>query len=102
MPVLICDLTASSDNLGLFGARSLLAIVFLAHGYRRERAILDPSAIRSITPGHGLLLLRSARPIMLTLRPWTVRPNTPRLERDRVLVEDAIRAAAVRSWSDGA
>ena len=32
----------------------------------RERAILDPSAIRSITPGHGLLLLRSARPIMLT------------------------------------
>ena len=39
----------------------------------RERAILDPSAIRSITPGHGLLLLRSARPIMLTLRPWTAR-----------------------------
>ena len=39
----------------------------------RERAILDPSAIRSITPGHGLLLLRSARPIMLSLRPWTER-----------------------------
>jgi type IV secretory pathway TraG/TraD family ATPase VirD4 len=68
----------------------------------RERAILDPSAIRSITPGHGLLLLRSARPIMLTLRPWTVRSDAPRLTRDRVLVENVIRVAASRSWSGGA
>jgi type IV secretory pathway TraG/TraD family ATPase VirD4 len=67
----------------------------------RERAILDPSAVRSIAPGHGLLLLRSARPIMLTLRPWTARPDAPRLERDRAHVEDAIRAAAERSWSSG-
>ena len=68
----------------------------------RERAILDPSAIRAITSGHGLLLLRSARPIMLTLRPWTARSDAHRLQRDRVAVEDAIRSAATESWSASA
>ncbi|MHB1509386.1 MAG: type IV secretory system conjugative DNA transfer family protein [Acidimicrobiales bacterium] len=68
----------------------------------RERAILDPSAIRSITPGHGLLLLRSARPVMLTLRPWTARSDAGRVRRERIAVEDAIRAAAAESWSLGA
>lgn len=66
----------------------------------RERAILEPSAIRSISPGHALLLLRSARPIMLTLRPWTARADAPRLERDRALVEEAIRVAAEK-WPGG-
>jgi type IV secretory pathway TraG/TraD family ATPase VirD4 len=60
----------------------------------RERPILDPAAIRSITFGHGLLLLRSARPIMLTLRPWTARPDAGRLRHDRAGVEAAIRNAA--------
>jgi type IV secretory pathway TraG/TraD family ATPase VirD4 len=64
----------------------------------RERAILDPSGIRAITPGHGLLLLRSAPPIMLTLRPWTARTDAPQLQRDRAAVEDAIRNAAGQSW----
>jgi type IV secretory pathway TraG/TraD family ATPase VirD4 len=68
----------------------------------RERAILDPSAIRSITPGHGLLLFRSARPIMLTLRPWTARRDAPRLQRDRAAVEGAIRSAAGESRLGGA
>jgi type IV secretory pathway TraG/TraD family ATPase VirD4 len=68
----------------------------------RERAILDPSAIRSITPGHGLLLLRSARPVMLTLRPWTARRDAGRVRRERVAVEDVIRTAAAESWSLGA
>ena len=57
----------------------------------RERAILDPSAIRSITPGHGLVLLRSARPIMLSLRPWTARRGARALLRDQAGVEEAIR-----------
>lgn len=65
----------------------------------RERPILDPAAIRSITFGHGLLLLRSARPIMLTLRPWTAREDADRLRHDRTAVEDTIRTAATASWS---
>jgi type IV secretory pathway TraG/TraD family ATPase VirD4 len=64
----------------------------------RERAILDPSAIRAITPGHALLLLRSARPIMLTLRPWTARPDADELQRDRASIEDAVRNAAGQGW----
>ena len=34
----------------------------------RQRAILDPSTIRLIRTGHALLMLRAAKPIMLTLR----------------------------------
>jgi type IV secretory pathway TraG/TraD family ATPase VirD4 len=68
----------------------------------RERSILDPSAIRSITPGHGLLLLRSARPIMLTLRPWTARADADQIQCDRAVVEDAIRSTAAQNWSSGA
>lgn len=64
----------------------------------RERPILDPSAIRAITPGHGLLLARSAPPIMLTLRPWTARRDAAQLLDDRARVEDAIRTAAGESW----
>jgi type IV secretion system protein VirD4 len=68
----------------------------------RERAILDPSAIRSITPGHGLVLLRSARPIMLSLRPWTARRGARTLQRDQAGVEEAIRTAAEQSWPGNA
>jgi type IV secretory pathway TraG/TraD family ATPase VirD4 len=68
----------------------------------RERAILDPSAIRAITPGHALLLLRSARPIMLTLRPWTARPDAHQLRRDRASIEDAVRNASGQGWPDHA
>jgi type IV secretory pathway TraG/TraD family ATPase VirD4 len=68
----------------------------------RERAILEPSAIRAISPGHALLLLRSAAPIMLTLRPWTVRHDALRLQRDRSNVEDTVRASAANCWSHDA
>ena len=67
----------------------------------RERAILDPSTIRSIAPGHGLLLLRSARPIMLTLRPWTALSMAAELRSQRAAVERQIQAAAAAddTWS---
>ncbi len=67
----------------------------------RDRPILDPATIRSITFGHGLLLLRSARPIMLTLHPWTARPDAAQLRHDRAGIEAAIRDAA-QSWPVGA
>lgn len=68
----------------------------------RRRPIFDVAGLRSIAFGHGLLLLRSARPIMLTLRPWTARPDAEQLRRDRTAIEDAIRAAAEHRWSAGA
>ena len=65
----------------------------------RQRTILDPSDIRLIKIGHGLLMLRAARPIMLTLRPWTQRADSDELRRQRVLVEESLRTGASRSLS---
>jgi type IV secretory pathway TraG/TraD family ATPase VirD4 len=65
----------------------------------RQRTILDPSDIRLIKIGHGLLMLRAARPIMLTLRPWTQRADSDELRRQRDLVEESLRTAASRSLS---
>ncbi|MGI8753321.1 MAG: type IV secretory system conjugative DNA transfer family protein [Acidimicrobiales bacterium] len=66
----------------------------------RDRAILDPAALRAIGPGHGLLLLRSARPIMLTLRPWTARADAARLGNERAGVETSLRSAAQDDWGN--
>ena len=65
----------------------------------RQRSILDPSDIRLIRVGHGLLMLRAARPIMLTLRPWTARKNFKELEVQRTQVEGALRIGASTSTS---
>ena len=68
----------------------------------RERQILSPAMIRTIGAGHSLLLLRSAEPIMLTLRPWSARPDAARLRAARAEIEQSIRAAAEREWGTGA
>lgn len=60
----------------------------------RERPILAPDALRRLSFGHGLVLLRAAPPIMLRLRPWTERTDGPELVRERSAVEETIRAAA--------
>ena len=60
----------------------------------RDRAILSPATIRSLQPGHGLLLLRSAKPIMLTLRPWTARPDAQSLRVNRQTIEGTIQKTA--------
>jgi type IV secretion system protein VirD4 len=60
----------------------------------RDRAILSPATIRSLQAGHGLLLLRSAKPIMLTLRPWTERPDAQSLRANRQNIEATIQDTA--------
>lgn len=59
---------------------------------RRTRPILDPAAIRRIPVGHALLLLRTAPPIMMRLRPWTKRRDAADLAAGRRAFEDAVRA----------
>jgi type IV secretory pathway TraG/TraD family ATPase VirD4 len=61
----------------------------------RQRAILDPSTIRLIKSGHALLLLRAAKPIMLTLRSWTARRDAEQLKAQRMSVEQSLRSGAV-------
>ena len=57
----------------------------------RYRPILEPADIRRLQVGMGLLLLRSAPPIMLTLRPWTARKDADRLQSDREMFEADVR-----------
>jgi type IV secretory pathway TraG/TraD family ATPase VirD4 len=57
----------------------------------RQRSVLEPSVIRRLRVGHGLLLLRAARPIVLTLRPWTSRRDADRLRAERASVEETLR-----------
>jgi type IV secretory pathway TraG/TraD family ATPase VirD4 len=60
----------------------------------RPRNVLEPSVIRRLRVGHGLLLLRAARPIVLTLRPWTSRTDADRLKAERGNVEETLRVGA--------
>jgi type IV secretory pathway TraG/TraD family ATPase VirD4 len=60
----------------------------------RPRAVLEPSMLRRIGFGQALLLLRSAPPVMLTLRPWTARRDAAELWADRAELEEAVRRTA--------
>lgn len=55
--------------------------------------ILEPAQLRTLPFGTAVLLLRAARPIGLTLTPWTERPDAAALTADRRLVEANIHDA---------
>jgi hypothetical protein len=59
----------------------------------RYRPILEPADIRRIPVGFGLLLLRSAPPIMMTLSPWTARKDARWLSQERARFEQDVRTA---------
>ncbi|MGH2909809.1 MAG: type IV secretory system conjugative DNA transfer family protein, partial [Solirubrobacteraceae bacterium] len=64
----------------------------------RERAILDPSMIRRLPFGRALLVLRSARPIVLRLTAWEDRPDGDAIKHRRAQVELTIRNHAASQW----
>ena len=49
----------------------------------RHRPILEPAELRRLPIGTGLLLLRSAPPIVMRLQPWTGRPDAAELTAAR-------------------
>ena len=57
----------------------------------RWRPILEPSQIRRLPIGHGLLLLRSAAPVMMRLHPWTERRDARQLSGAQRRFEQAPR-----------
>jgi type IV secretory pathway TraG/TraD family ATPase VirD4 len=59
----------------------------------RYRPILEPSELRRLPFGTGLLLLRSAPPITMKLRPWTARPDAAALRSAREAWEQAAISA---------
>jgi len=68
---------------------------------KRERPVLDPATIRTLGPGHALLLLRSAKPIMLSLQPWTTRPDAEQIRDALTQLEESFRAAASQGLGNG-
>ena len=59
----------------------------------QEVPILDTGRLRTLPFGRAVMLLRSAPPIMLTLRPWTRRRDARAIEVDRAEIENTLRVA---------
>ena len=60
----------------------------------RRVPVMDTSRLRTLPFGTGVLMLRSAPPIVLDLAPWTGRPDADRLQADRDTVEQSLRRTA--------
>ncbi len=60
----------------------------------RRRPILEPADLRRLPLGYGLLLLRSAAPIMLRVTPWIARRDAAELAAGRAHFENPDRGHA--------
>ena len=78
------DEQTDSVSVGDYGSRSLQRST-------RRVPVMPPQAIRTLPFGTGLVLLRSAPPLVTDLRPWTSRQDAARVQRDRSAVEHALR-----------
>lgn len=70
-------------SVGDYGSRSLQRST-------RRVPVMPPETIRTLLFGTGLVLLRSAPPLVTKLRPWTLRNDAPQIARDRVGIERAL------------
>lgn len=61
----------------------------------RRMAVVPADVLRTLAFGTAIVLLRTARPIITTLTPWTARGDASQLRKDRAAVEaELIRHAA--------
>lgn len=58
-----------------------------------DKPILEPARLRTLPFGHGLLLLRTAAPIMMRLTPWTKRSDAGELQVAQDELQQGIRLA---------
>jgi len=63
----------------------------------REVRVMEPSRLRTLPFGTGVLLLRSARPIVLTLGQWVDRKDSQQLLTQRAYLERVIQHAHATS-----
>ena len=56
----------------------------------RRVPIMPPEVLRTLPFGTGVVMLRTARPIITTLRPWTARPDAAQLKADRKEIEQLL------------
>jgi type IV secretory pathway TraG/TraD family ATPase VirD4 len=71
-------------SVGDYGSRSLQRST-------RRVPVMPPETIRTLPFGTGLVLLRSAPPLVTDLRPWTTRPDATSLRTERSSVEESLR-----------
>lgn len=74
------DETTDSTTIGDHGSRSAQRSI-------RRVQVMPPDTIRRLPFGTGLVLLRSASPIVTRLRRWTERADATQLRDDRATVE---------------
>lgn len=81
------DETTDSITTDAYGAHSSQRSI-------RRVPILPPDVLRTLPFGTGVVMLRTARPIITRLRPWTARPDAKQLSTDRTEIEQALQGGA--------
>jgi len=71
-------------SVGDYGSRSLQRST-------RRVPVMPPETIRTLPFGTGLVLLRSAPPLVTDLRAWTRRQDAATIRSERLIVEDSLR-----------
>ena len=79
------DETTDSVTTDAYGARSNQRSI-------RRVPILPPDVLRTLPFGTGVVMLRTARPIITRLRPWPSRPDARQLREQRGESEKALQA----------
>lgn len=81
------DETTDSYTTDAYGAHSNQRSI-------RRIPILPPDILRTLPFGTGIVLLRTARPIITTLRPWPRRRDAAQLQQERYQLEEQLRTQA--------
>ncbi len=76
-----------TESIGADGRRSRSSSL-------REVPVMDTSRLRMLPFGTAVLMLRAARPIVLTMSSWTKRPDAAELKRSRRRLEGVIERAS--------
>ena len=82
-----CDETTDSVMTDAYGAHSSQRSI-------RRVPILPPDVLRTLPFGTGVVMLRTARPIITNLRPWPKRADAKILHTDRAEIEQALQGGA--------
>ncbi|WP_110208662.1 TraM recognition domain-containing protein [Nocardioides daejeonensis] len=78
------DEQTDTVSVGDYGSRSLQRSI-------RRVPVMPPETIRTLPFGTALVLLRSAPPVVTSLRPWTARPEGAVIQQNRTAVEKLLR-----------
>lgn len=81
------DETTDSVTTDAYGSHSTQRSV-------RRLPILPPDVLRTLPFGTGVVMLRTARPIITNLRAWPRRRDADELHRDRAEIERLLRFGA--------